>query len=180
MEHVNTRRRFSFSFSKLKNRPLEFNSRKVRKQLTNWTRWNKSDEVWNNANTLFKWRFLYRRRRCCLSSLLESLSNSDGDGYENISKKSEIVLSASNFITLIRSHSVRQMLAIVIKQISGKEKESRCLVFASSTKREIRYFHVIVVQWRQGKVQTSQQSCCFGNLNLFSAFLPFSLTSPSL
>ena len=31
-------------------------------------------------------------------------------------------------------------------QSSGKEKESRCLAFTSSTKREIRYFHVVVVQ----------------------------------
>jgi len=31
-------------------------------------------------------------------------------------------------------------------QSSGKEKESRCLVFTFSTKREIRHFHVAVVQ----------------------------------
>ena len=31
-------------------------------------------------------------------------------------------------------------------RISGKEKESRCPVFTSSTKREIRHFHVAVVQ----------------------------------
>ena len=30
-------------------------------------------------------------------------------------------------------------------QSSGKEKESRCLVFTSSTKPEIRHFHVVVV-----------------------------------
>ena len=54
-------------------------------------------------------------------------------------------------------------------QSSGKEKESRCLVFTSFTKREIRYFHVVVVQRRQRNVQTSVmyvQSCCFANLNL--------------
>ena len=34
----------------------------------------------------------------------------------------------------------------------GKEKASRCL-FASSTKREIRHFHVAVVQWRQRNEQ---------------------------
>ena len=34
-------------------------------------------------------------------------------------------------------------------QNSGKEKESRSFVFASSTKREIRYFHDVVVQRRQ-------------------------------
>ena len=54
---------------------------------------------------------------------------------------------------------------------SGKEKESR-LVFKSSTKREIRHFHVIVVQCQKRNVQKSMmhmQYCCFAN------FLPFSL-----
>ena len=54
-------------------------------------------------------------------------------------------------------------------QSSGKEEESRCFVFTSSTKREIRHFHVVVVQRRQRNVQKSVmhvQSCCFANLNL--------------
>ena len=34
-------------------------------------------------------------------------------------------------------------------QSSGKEKESRCLVFTSSTKREIRHYYVAVVLRRQ-------------------------------
>ena len=34
-----------------------------------------------------------------------------------------------------------------LNQSSGKEKESRCLVFKSSTKREItKYFQVVVMQ----------------------------------
>ena len=51
-------------------------------------------------------------------------------------------------------------------QSSGKEKESCCLVFPSSTKREIRHFHVVVVQRRQRNVQKSVMyvlSCCFAN-----------------
>ena len=51
-----------------------------------------------------------------------------------------------------------------------KEKESRCIVFTSSTKRKIRQFHVAVVQLRQRNVQKSVmhvQSCCFANLNLW-------------
>ena len=51
---------------------------------------------------------------------------------------------------------------------SGKEKESRCLVFTSSTKREIRHFYDVVVQRRQRNVQKSVmhvQSCCFANPN---------------
>ena len=57
-----------------------------------------------------------------------------------------------------------------LDQNSGKEKESRSLVFTSSTKREIRQFHVVVVQRRQGKVPKSVmhvQSCYFAHLNLF-------------
>ena len=42
-------------------------------------------------------------------------------------------------------------------------------MFASSTKREISHFHVVVVQWLQRNVQKSVmhvQSCCFANQNL--------------
>ena len=56
-----------------------------------------------------------------------------------------------------------------LHQSSGKENGSRCLAFTSSTKREIRHFHVVVVQRRQRNVQKSVmhvQSCCFTNLNL--------------
>ena len=52
---------------------------------------------------------------------------------------------------------------------SLKEKENRCLVFTSSRKREIKKFHVVVVQRRQRNVQKSVmhvQSCCFAYLNL--------------
>ena len=59
----------------------------------------------------------------------------------------------------------------ILHQSSGKEKESRCLVFTSdSTKRKIRHFHVVVVHWRQRNAQKSVmhvQSCCFANLNQF-------------
>ena len=74
-----------------------------------------------------------------------------------------------------------------LHQSSEKEKESCCLLFPSSTKREIRQFHVVVVQRRQRNVQKSvmhAQSCCFVNVNLLlsSPFLsPLSLIShPSL
>ena len=54
-------------------------------------------------------------------------------------------------------------------QSSGKEEENYCFVFPSSTKREIRHYHVVVVQRRQRNVQKSvmhMQSCCFDNLTL--------------
>ena len=84
--------------------------------------------------------------------------------------------AASNFITLIPSRLIVWMLAIFFEadskglhQSSAKKKESCCLVFPSSTNREIRHFHVLVVQWRQRNVQKSLmhvQTCCFANLNL--------------
>ena len=55
-------------------------------------------------------------------------------------------------------------------QSPGKEKWSCCLVITLSTKREIRHFQKIVMH---------VQSCCLANLKPI-AFLPFSLTSPSL
>ena len=74
---------------------------------------------------------------------------------------------------LIQSHSIHQMLANVLNSkglyhSSGKEKESCCLVFPSWTKRDIRQFHIVIVQWRRRKVQTGMmhvQSFCVANLN---------------
>ena len=97
------------------------------------------------------------------------------------------MLAALNFMTLIPPRFIRQMLENVGKcplfskglyQSSGKEKENYCLVFPSSTKREIRHFHFVVVQRRQRSVQKNVmhvQSCCFANLNLllfFSVLVP--------
>ena len=58
-------------------------------------------------------------------------------------------------------------------QSLGKEKESRCIVFTSWTKREIRQFHVAVVLRRQRDVQKNVmhvQSSCFACLNLWVLF----------
>ena len=47
---------------------------------------------------------------------------------------------------------------------SERERKFRRRLFTSSIKREIRNFHVVVVQWRQRNVQKSVmhvQSCCF-------------------
>ena len=82
-------------------------------------------------------------------------------------------VSLYRLFTLITSHSIRQMLAIffwswILKDCIKGQFGCR-LVFPSSTKREIRYFHVLVAQWRQGNVQksvTHVQRCCFPNLNL--------------
>ena len=43
-------------------------------------------------------------------------------------------------------------------QSSGKEKQSCCLAFPSSTKREFRHFHVVVVQRRLRNVQKKRDA----------------------
>ena len=56
-----------------------------------------------------------------------------------------------------------------IKVQEWKRKQGRCLVFTSSIKREIRHFHVVVMQWRQRNVQKSVmhvQSCCLASRSL--------------
>ena len=95
---------------------------------------------------------------------------------------------ASNFIAHISSQWIRQILAnffgielteLRLYQSSGKEKE-RCFVFSSSTKREFRHFHVVVVQRRQRNVQKEWCTCkvviCQSKP---VGCLPFSLPSPS-
>ena len=56
-----------------------------------------------------------------------------------------------------------------------KEKVTFCVVFTYSAKRarEIRKFHVAVVQRRLRNVQ--KKRCCFANLNLSSFFFFFAL-----
>ena len=90
------------------------------------------------------------------SLLIGSLSDNDATATKTSLKKR--ISAASNFIALIPSHLklLCQVLAIVLKcmnskglyQSSGKEKRSCCLVLPSSTKREFRHFHVVVVQRR--------------------------------
>ena len=92
------------------------------------------------------------------------------------------IRASSNFIALFPTRLTRQILAIFLwnlnskrlYQSSGKDKESLCLVFTSSTKREIRHFQVVVVQRRQRNVQKSGvihlQSCCFSNLKTYCFF----------
>ena len=73
---------------------------------------------------------------------LGSLSNNDGDSYEIVTSKVQLRCRIlSGFIGLIgffwqfflELNSKRQYRG------SGKEKESRCLVITSCTKREIRH-----------------------------------------
>ena len=70
VEDMNTRGLLSFSFPEVQYSLLEFNSRKICQNWTNWTRWNWRNKVWSRASSLFKWRFRSPRRLCSLSSLL--------------------------------------------------------------------------------------------------------------
>ena len=64
--------------------------------------------------------------------------------------KSEVALLQTLSHALIPSRSILQMLA----NFSAKfRKRKRKLLFTSCTKREIRHFHVVFVQWRQINVQ---------------------------
>ena len=59
--------------------------------------------------------------------------------------------------------------SIELYQSSGKEEENCCFVFPSSKKREIRHYHVVVVQRRLRNAQKSVmhvQRSYFANRNL--------------
>ena len=62
-----------------------------------------------------------------------------------------------------------------------EKKRKFCLVFPSSTKREFRYFHVVVGQRRQRNLQKKAWCTCKVVVLLTKpiAFLPFSLPSAS-
>ena len=64
-------------------------------------------------------------------------------------------------------------------EVQEKKKKSLSCLYVLH-RSEIRYFHVVVVQWWRRNVQKSvhEQSCCFAKLSLLF-FLPFSLTLPS-
>ena len=102
-----------------------------------------------------------------------SLRNDDGDDYENVTQKVNLrclKLSHAYSISFNSSNVGKSFLELNSKglhQSSGKEKKIFLVLFPSSTKREIRQFHVIVVQRRQRNVQKSVaqlQSWCFACL----------------
>ena len=110
------------------------------------------------------------------ASLLALASNNDGDDYENVTRKvnSRGFKLYRAYSTPFSSSNVGKFFwswILTLYRSSGKETKTK-------TKREIRYFHVAVVQWRQRNVHKSVmhvQSCCFAHLKLF----PLSLPSPS-
>ena len=82
------------------------------------------------------------------------------------------ICAASNLNARIPSRLIRQMLANFFWSWILKEcfkVQEKKILFPSSTKREIRQFHVVVVQRRQRNVQKSVmhvQSSCLAGLNL--------------
>ena len=86
--------------------------------------------------------------------------------------KSEFVLLRT-FISLIPTRSSSNVGNFFwelnfkrLYQSSGKEREGRCLVFTCLTQREIRHFHVVVVQQRQRNLQKRVmhvKSCCLNS-----------------
>ena len=66
------------------------------------------------------------------------------------------------FITLNLSNVREFFTSWVLKvciSVLKKEKESRCLAFTFSFKREIKEFHFEVVQWRQRNVEKIPNAC---------------------
>ena len=93
----------------------------------------------------------------------------------------------SHFFSLYRDYSNSLTLSnaselfwswISINHIQVHEENEFChCLFTSFTKREIRHFHVVVVQWRQRNIQKSVmqvQSCCFA----LSSYCFFTFSSP--
>ena len=136
--------------------------------------------IYHDISGLCSWLFLVE--------VIESLSNKEGDGYgnENVTQKVNL-----RFLNLYRACSISfnssnlgnfflELNSKGLYQSSRNEKESCCLVWPSSTKREIMQFHDVVVQRRLRNVQKKRdQSCCFTHLNFLGFLLPFSLPSPS-
>ena len=54
VEDGNTGQQLSFSFLELWHSPSELNSQKIADICTNWTRWNKRDQVWGSTNSRFR------------------------------------------------------------------------------------------------------------------------------
>ena len=70
-EGRNKRQRSFLSLSKLECGPKKSTNQKF--PMMNWARWNKRDEIWSCATSLFNWPFRSRRRCCWLSSLASPL-----------------------------------------------------------------------------------------------------------
>ena len=132
--------------------------------------------------------FRSRHRHCCLSSLRGSLRSDNATATRTSLKKWICVLSVFTAIiptTYFVKCTRRTLLKLNFKwPYSSSEREikfRRCL-FTSPLKREIRHFHVEVVQKQERNVQKNVmhvQSCCL-LMKPVLFFFTFSLPSASL
>ena len=118
---------------------------------------------------LLLWSSTMRPIKVTVTALIGSLSNNDGDGCENVTKKVNLRCFKrypAYSISFTSSNVGKCFWSWILKdyQSSGKEKESFCLVFPSTRKRE-RYDCAVTAKKCKKRV-THVQSCCFANLNL--------------
>ena len=92
-------------------------------------------------------------RRCQSSGVTSPLSNIDGDGYENVTWKVNsrcFKLYCAYSISFNSSKVGNLFWSWILKdciEVQEKKKKVVVLCSPSSTKREIRHFDVVVVQW---------------------------------
>ena len=128
------------------------NSSKKRK--STWRRWLLTG--WRSKDVAAKWRASKRA--------IDNLNPKDLKvrGQKRQTKcrwKSEFAFFQSSSRLLQVTNFVKESYPS-----SEAERKFRCRLSTSSVKREIRHFHVAVVQWRQRNVQKSVmhvQNCCF-------------------
>ena len=100
------------------------------------------------------------------SPLKATVLTIDSDDFKHVFLKVN-----SHFFKLYRAYSISfnssnfcdfflELNSERLYRSSGKEKVSHCLVFTSHTKREIRVFLVVVVQWRQRNIQMYKKAWC--------------------
>ena len=115
--------------------------------------------IYHDISGLYSWLFLVE--------VIGSLSNneSDGYGYENVTQKVNL-----RFLKLYRARSIsfnssnvgNFFWSWILKgsiKVQEMKKESYCLVFSFSTKREIMHFRVVVVQRTLRNVQKAWCTC---------------------
>ena len=84
-----------------------------------------------------------------IAVVYEQRTNNDGDGYENEVALPQTLSRSFHLVHFVKCWQFFQELnSERLYQCSEKEIEtlSRCLVFTSSKRREIRQFFVVVVQ----------------------------------
>ena len=114
-----------------------------------------------------------------LKTLLGNLRNDDGDGYENVTKK--WICAASNFITLIPSRLIRQMMAnfcwssILKDSIKVPEEKKKVVVFCSRPRQNVKLGSFTLRSCNDGREMCKKRwrTCkvvCFADLNLSVIF----------